>query len=215
MAPAAAETSNSFQGAGGFSYTFEPETGNYVITAAPEDYAHLTGVTVRPGSRAYDSIQAEHQTGTSLYQAEAQDEAPETVDVEGEETVITADPVDEPVEEFDVEQLGDVSRIGPGAQELAPEAPPAPAPKYGMDVPMYSVEEGPYAGRAFDPRSRAQILREEAAAKAMENKRMLEEARRGATMFGGGRADSAPAATPKGSVRIVDEDSGLTGDTGG
>lgn len=76
VAPAAAETSNSFQGDGGFSYTFEPETGNYVITAAPEDYAHLTGVTVRPGSNAYDSIQAEHQTGQSLYQAESQAEAP-------------------------------------------------------------------------------------------------------------------------------------------
>ena len=232
VAPAGAEASDSFQGAGGFSYTFEPETGNYVITAAPEEYAHLTGVTVPPGSHAYASIQAEHQTGKSLWRAKA-DEPRRTVDVEGEETVITADPleeydvfnppgaegdVEEPVEEFDVEKLGDVSRIGPGAQDPAPLTDAEwvaqdPARRIdrqtGERVTDYSVPSGPYKGRMFDPRSRAQILREEAVAKAMENQRMLEEARRSATMFGGGKA------APTGTMRVLDEDSGLPGDTGG
>ena len=64
-----------FKGEGGFEYLHDPETGAFTITNAPKNYAHLKGKNVTSG-KAYDSIMAEMETGQSLYQAEAQDEAP-------------------------------------------------------------------------------------------------------------------------------------------
>ena len=61
---------NTFAGAGDFVYRFDPESGSYTIVDAPPEYQNLIGVVVSPGSRAFDSIQAEHQTGQSLYEEE-------------------------------------------------------------------------------------------------------------------------------------------------
>lgn len=66
---------NVFSGAGDFVYRFDPESGSYTIVEAPREYQNLVGVVVSPGSRAYDSIQAEHQTGQSLWEAPTEEAA--------------------------------------------------------------------------------------------------------------------------------------------
>ena len=147
---------NTFDGAGGFSYRFDPATETYTIVAAPPEYKHLVGVTVQPGSHAYASIQAEHQTGESLY--ESPEEAADTP--RGGESPIEGETVDYGLAPGESEQF--VEDFSPIPGESNPDQPE------GLEHEPYQMD--PY----FPGGSR---LRTERAAKLALQKERFDRAR--------------------------------------
>lgn len=184
-----ADASNTFAGAGDFVYRFDPETESYTIVEAPEQHQNLVGVTVRPGSRAYDSIRAEHQTGQSLWEAEEEAAIPDPlaaadVDPAGSpEPVAAGEPGESPTA---YTPSGDPGESGgymppgePGESELTVEDWSQIPGESSVDQPAglehlpFNLEDDPYfPGVPRTPAEKLRAERELIASRALHAERM-------------------------------------------
>ena len=204
---------NTFAGAGDFVYRFDPESGSYTIVDAPAEYQNLIGVVVSPGSRAFDSIQAEHQTGQSLYEEE-----------------VAVDPAADPVAADPAGLPGPVGMDG-GQQELLPLDAGGPTqvhspaeaggPLEGIAGRLGSALMPNAAARAPERQARRDQLKEEyaRAKEAGEIPASLDQRIFAAVKAAFGSKKATPSAEPEEASTDSGMDSGMDsgeyGDTGG